>query len=265
MARPAWIFTHKAWKTTKANAQKKDSRFPDTGTGKALDKIEALYKKIDWDEFDDARKENIGDLQDFYKSHGVYINPFLRAVDAACDTIRKAKGMPPAGLGFARGMADAAGEFELGGAYFSTLIGAYKKLEGVKKMKAGEKAKIDKMTGALLKLSVVDALKNKAASEIFLKHAKKEQYDEEILFVLAVWGKVAPGKIYDQYIDDINIGGPTKQKIIDKYDAGDLQRSDLEPAVREICADNMMSRGWSAAVLAWRNEQYAKYGIPMPE
>ncbi|AWI10023.1 hypothetical protein [Ereboglobus luteus] len=253
--RPVWPHTHKAWKTLKAGD--KTSKYPNTGTGNALDKIESLYKKIKWAEFKNAlsyyKKSDVG-LQVFYKTHAKYINPFLKAVGDACKTIRKARGMPGGGRNFAARMEDCAKEFEPDGPYFNSLLGAYERLKPIK-------ASIDSVAEKMTKLSIEQAIRGGPTYEIFSKYAKTAHIEENTDFLKAIFNKEDPYRTYKNFALEINISGPALKNLKSMYDSKKLKLAHFDGAVGEITTLLRTGQHWENAVNAWKNEQYKIRGV----
>ena len=261
--RPQWPYTHKAWKALKSG--NKTSAFPDTGTGKALDKIEALYKKIDWDSFEYLSLRTTDDQKYFYNPHAVYINPFLRAVEAASKTIYAAKAMPVAGMKFAAGMEDQAKEFALKSPYFSNIL----KERTLLGKRAENKKIIDDTCEKLSAFSVEAAIKSSVACEILLEHAEKEKVEENVLFLKACYTGTAPDKIYELFLTEnakweINVYGAPREALARKYQAETLKLADFAAAITHITGllGGANAHWPTKAVAAWKAEQYKKYKIP---
>jgi hypothetical protein len=260
-----WDHTHAAWKKLKS-ANKRVS-FPDSGAGKALDKAEALYKKIDWDDFEPNPKM-LGDvaLQDFLKLHAAQVNPFMRAVDAACDLIKKTKGMPRLGTDFADEMETSAGAFGLKEAYFSGLLGQYKSAAQARQSLGKFTSEIDKKAGMLGALPIKEVIKNIKTRLMLFEAAEKAHDGENVLFLSDVCDK-KPGKyIVDTYIrpgskEEINISAPDRNGIVAAYDApppNPKKNVDFSAAVRAIEYQIGINGTWRNAVDAWKAEEYKK-------
>lgn len=263
---PEWIFTHKAWADLKK--RNKDEQFPKTGAGKALEKAEALYKKIKWSEFESfiasmtsTQRQNSSTVQDFYKLHAIYINPFIKAVDAARTVINKSvkPPMPETGRRFAGAMKTQCGKFALDGDYFSSLAGqisAYNTL----------KDKINATARQMLAADILDVIKNKNTRAILLDHEDTQMYVDSIYFLMAYIDREDPEDIYEKFIKggsryEINTSNENRLQILGKIHEGSLRPNDLEPLVAEIAGLVRTSNPWPRAVERWKTKQLAKYKL----
>lgn len=253
--RPEWTHTHKQWKALKARDKK--SKYPNTGTGKALDKIQTLYKKIDWDAFEEFSKRNIL-LQDFYKLHGEHIAPFVKEVVNTSKKIKGTDGMPYAGQDFSDEMMISIRSFALDGKYFSNLI---KNLESIKKIKDT----INSASEKFLKLDFKGILSDKAAALLFWESGTFKRAQPIAAEFIASFPQLSANKIYDEFFDNrkkaiaIEIKQAGSIDLKEKRQNGKLNKNELldfVPFIRGLI--NIYLRH---VVDDWKLTQYKKYGL----
>ena len=252
---PKWTCSHNDWKQLKKTC--KNETFPNTGTGKALDKIESLCKKINWKAFENFK----GLAQDFFVLHAKNINPFLKAVRNAVKKIRDTSGMPKPGIAYARLMEEDAAEFTIDALYFRLLL---KDLDSI----VYARDRIDQAAGVMAQLSIMAVIGTKAAYDILLEYAKKRKFEESVFFLKAIHGRMPPAAIYERFVrpgatEEININSDIQEPLTEKYNSRTLKLGDFAVAARQIEMLLKNNCSWPTLVSAWKDEQYKKYKIPM--